>query len=144
MAIIDENKSFVNHELLVVNTFIDKNQRNRFNTLLSSKKGRAKARGLMSHSIRFVPHLIHEIPTNKQTSEEIIKILLQHKASTSCYLISEHTRLDKTVMGLAEAINEVVGSGIATIVSCIPGKLAYFEGEGFNNRFILISDKTHP
>jgi len=31
----------------------------------------------------------------------------------------------------------VVGWHDGTFISCIPGKLAYFEGEGLNERYIL-------
>ena len=40
-------------------------------------------------------------------------------------------------MPLHDALNDVVGSSDGTFVSCIPGKLAYFEGEEPNERYIL-------
>jgi len=64
-------------------------------------------------------------------------LLLSKNAPDVCYLISESTSLDGKVMPLEEAINKIVGSGIATIVSCIPGELAYYEGENLKNRLIL-------
>jgi hypothetical protein len=32
---------------------------------------------------------------------------------------------------------DVVGHNDGTFISCIPGRLAYFEGEGLNERYVL-------
>lgn len=40
-------------------------------------------------------------------------------------------------MPLAEALREIVGSGTAAIVSCIPGSPAFYEGEEAKERFLL-------
>jgi len=39
-------------------------------------------------------------------------------------------------MGLLDALKSVVGYGMGTVISCIPGRLGYFEGE-FRERYIL-------
>ena len=38
---------------------------------------------------------------------------------------------------LRAALEKTVGTGSGTIISCIAGKLAYFEGEEQNQRYIL-------
>jgi hypothetical protein len=38
---------------------------------------------------------------------------------------------------LLDALKETVGYGIGTVLSCVPGKLAYFEGE-LRERFLLV------
>ena len=40
-------------------------------------------------------------------------------------------------MELLAALKETVGYGIGTVISCMPGKLAYFEGE-LRERFLLL------
>jgi hypothetical protein len=40
-------------------------------------------------------------------------------------------------MSLREAISKVEGSNYGTLVSCIAGKLAYFETEDKSGRYIL-------
>jgi hypothetical protein len=135
-----QSNAATQNEELFIETFVDKGQKKRIKTLLKSKKGRKKFRDTLAHSIRFNPKFIKEIPKNKQTIENIIKLLSEKNTSGECSLISEHTSFDGKEMALEEAINNVVGSGIATIILCIPSKLAYYEGEGFNNRFILKSN----
>jgi|APLak6261703504_1056268.scaffolds.fasta_scaffold00407_8 hypothetical protein len=125
------------HENSLVTTFICNKQKQRISSLLKSKKGRQKIRSLLSHSIEFEPKFICKLPDDKQTAEDVFNLLLSKNAPDVCYLISESTSLDGKVMPLEEAINKIVGSGIATIVSCIPGELAYYEGENLKNRLIL-------
>lgn len=40
-------------------------------------------------------------------------------------------------MALDEALLKIVGTDTGALVSCIPGKLAYFEMEGFSERYLL-------
>jgi len=56
-------------------------------------------------------------------------------APEHCYTISEHDDLDGQSANLREMLDRLVGAGIETIVSCVPGRLVYFEGE--RERFIL-------
>lgn len=135
-----QNDSQLNHETLLVESFIIKEQKERFKTLLKNKNGRKKLREALAHSVKFDKRFAHEIPNDKQTARDIVKTLIDNNASKECYLISEHTLFDGKEMELEEAVNKIVGSGIATIISCIPGKLAYYEGEDFYDRLILISD----
>lgn len=125
------------HENLLVNTFISNKQKQRISSLLKSKKGRQKIRALLPHSIEFEAKFICKIPDNKQTAENIFSLLISKNAPDICYLISEHTSFDGKMMQLEEALKKIVGSGIATIISCIPGELAYYEGEDLKNRLIL-------
>ncbi|MFB5652314.1 hypothetical protein ACE5IS_16850 [Leptospira wolffii] len=54
------------------------------------------------------------------------------------YIISESTKLDDRFLNLDEALSEVIGFGASTIVSVIPGELAYYEGEDLGERFLLL------
>jgi hypothetical protein len=40
-------------------------------------------------------------------------------------------------MALGEALLQIVGAGNGTLISCTPGTLAYYEGEGPSDRCIL-------
>jgi hypothetical protein len=135
-------QSIQNHENLLVNTFISNKQKQRLSSLLKSKKGRQKIKALLPHSLEFDSKFIYKIPDNKQTAENIYDLLVSKNAPDTCYLISEHTSFDGKMMQLKEALNKIVGSGVATIISCIPGELAYYEGEDLNNRLILTHIKA--
>jgi hypothetical protein len=58
-------------------------------------------------------------------------------AGDTCHVISESPAIDGSRLPLPEALGVVVGFGLGTLLSCVPGKLAYFEGEGPSDRCIL-------
>jgi hypothetical protein len=43
--------------------------------------------------------------------------------------LSFDTELDCKELNLKDALEEVIGSGMGTILSCVPGRLAVFVGE---------------
>ena len=62
-------------------------------------------------------------------------ILRAMGAPGTCHVIGgEHDGKD---MELLIALQQIVGYGTGTVLSCIPGKLAYFEGE-IRERFLLV------
>jgi hypothetical protein len=54
----------------------------------------------------------------------------------SCRILSEDSDLDGKELPLLEALKKVVGYQMGTFLSCVPGKLAYFEDE--DDRWILV------
>jgi hypothetical protein len=50
--------------------------------------------------------------------------------------MSEDSDLDGKELPLLEALKKVVGYQMGTFLSCVPGKLAYFEDE--DDRWILV------
>ena len=40
-------------------------------------------------------------------------------------------------MPLRDALEGTIGQGMGTIICCVPGRLAYFEGEDMGARFVL-------
>ena len=51
-------------------------------------------------------------------------------------MMSSGEELDGRELDLAEALREVIGKGFGTLISCLPGRLAYFEGEAPTHRYI--------
>ena len=60
--------------------------------------------------------------------------LRKRGASGECYLVSVDRKLDGSTRPLADAVRD---ASEGTLVCCVPGKLAYYEGEAPKNRFIL-------
>lgn len=58
-------------------------------------------------------------------------------AGNTCYVISEDSDLDAISMDLDAAIAAFCARGMRTIVSCIPGQLAYYEAEYANEICVL-------
>jgi hypothetical protein len=81
----------------------------------------------MSYAIR--------VPSTHRLTPELSKLLKSRGAPDSCYAISEDDELDGKEVLLLDALALIRGRGIGTFLSCIPGKLAYFEDE--DQRWIL-------
>jgi len=77
------------------------------------------------------------IPADCQTASKIEKLLRVRGAPAACWLVSERSEWDGRQMPLANALDSVIGAGFGTVISCIPGRLGYFEGEGPENRHLL-------
>lgn len=58
-----------------------------------------------------------------------MRILAAMGSPPICHAISEDPSLDGRDLPLREALEEVVGSGMGTILSCIPGRLGFIETE---------------
>jgi hypothetical protein len=64
-----------------------------------------------------------------QGIENIYKLLRSKGAGPICWAISEEPEIDARELDLRAALEHVKGRQIGTILSCIPGKLAFFEGQ---------------
>jgi hypothetical protein len=125
----------VNHEEAAIKAFILPQRRERYLGFLSSQKGRKKFTDELAHFKALDPRYIVDIPTGKRNRSSLAKLLTSKGAGSRCWVISENSKLDAQEMELATALRETVGYGMGTIISCIPGKLAYFEDEDV--RYIL-------
>jgi hypothetical protein len=65
-------------------------------------------------------------------------LLLEERcAPSNCYVVSENPNIDTATMPLPDALARIGGSGMGTLVSCLPGQLGYFEGEESGERYVL-------
>ena len=78
------------------------------------------------------------LPSSQQDARAIERELRRRGAGESCYVVSEKLDLDGQRMRLGEVLDiEQLKGGMGTLVSCVPGSLALFEGEGPSDRCIL-------
>jgi hypothetical protein len=125
------------HESAFVDAFIVKPRRQRALELLASSKNRHKFTSKFDHHGRdyFAPECIRSIEPRHQHPPVIADILRAMGAPEICHVIgSEHDGKD---VELLTALKQIVGYGTGTVLSCIPGKLAYFEGE-IRERYLLV------
>ncbi|KZZ84845.1 hypothetical protein [Bacillus sp. SJS] len=70
-----------------------------------------------------------DVPKPNSAPEAIAKLLEQNGAGNSCYVISWDEEIDGKELPLLTALEQAVGMGMPSIISCIPDKLVYFEAE---------------
>lgn len=129
----------IEHEIKFVESFIRKEKRERYSLALKgSAKHRKKILDKFYHSLimHLLPECIIHLNSSLQSIISIRHLLLSKNAPLSCYLMG-NSELDKKTIALDDALNMVVGYDSGTVISCIPGKLAYYEAEGKNCRYIL-------
>lgn len=126
------------HEEMFVRSFVVANKRARYLSLLNSERGREKILAGFHHCRDLDSHYAQRIPHNQQSAQSIEALLKSKGAPKTCYVMSEDMTLDGREMELNAALSKIVGMDAGALVSCIAGKLAYFEMEGLSERYLLI------
>lgn len=113
-------------------------KKQRYHVLLETKRGREKIRSALDHfDIRNLdPRFCRRIESGKQSLPDILRMLKSLGAPSICYVMSSDRGLDGREMDLSEALEEILGKGMGAFISCVPGKLAYFEAEEAGERYI--------
>jgi hypothetical protein len=130
------------HERLLIENFVKKDKQERLRFLLSEPSRRKRLRAKFSSTFVFLEEKCRAIPSSDQNPADIYQLLQNSGAPERCYTISEDDDLDGQNANLREMLDRLVGAGIETIVCCVPGRLAYFEGE--QERFILSQPPSKP
>ncbi len=115
----------IDHEEQVIKAFILKEKRDRYLSFLKNRKRRKEALDRLNHCKDFDERFIKWLPSNA----DIVKILSQEGSPEQVYVMSDSQNIDGKMMPLSDAIHETSMNGWGTIVSCIPGKLAYYYDE---------------
>ena len=119
----------------MIRAFIVPHRQERYLGFIANPKKRAKLLGELAHFRALNPEFQVAIPPNQQNPEGVLKILRSRGASQRCWVISENREIDGLETDLTMALEETIGRQMGTIISCVPGKLAYFEDE--DARFVL-------
>jgi hypothetical protein len=125
------------HDLATIRAFIASERRDRYVGLLASARGRAKLRAGLAHLRDLDPRFARVVPPAEQTPDSVAAHLRSRGAPAECVLLAEDSALDGQRLPLDEALAAVVGRGMGAFVSCLPGRLAYYEGEEPGERYIL-------
>jgi hypothetical protein len=125
------------HEVAFVNSFVVPERRARVLELLSRPKSRQKQLDRLNHTPDLDPRFCAQIASGHQSNSEIERLLRDHGAPDEVYVFSSYPKFDRWCAPLNSAISKVVGFGFGSIISCLPGQLAYYEGESPRQRYIL-------
>lgn len=125
------------HASALIRAFVAPDRRERYLTLLGSARGRAKLQNGLAHFRDLDRRFAKPIAPAEQTPAGIAALLQARGAPDECVLLAEDCALDGRRLALTEALRQVLGRGMGAFVSCIPGRLAYFEGESAGERWLL-------
>jgi hypothetical protein len=125
----------VHNEHSLIAAFVKRSKRDRYRDMISSPRLRHKFTDQLAHFADFDPRYRLPIPSNKLFVDNIAFELQKRHSPSIVFAISEDPTLDQKELPLVEALKRIVGRGMGTVLSCIPGHLAFVETE--DERFIL-------
>lgn len=119
----------IDQEIAFINAFVLKDRHERLRSLVINPRRRKQFVQELAHFRWLDQRRIRTLAASAQNPEDIAKLLRQKGAPDVCLVVSEDCDLDRKQLPLLAALEEIVGCGMGTFISCVPGKLAYFEGE---------------
>jgi hypothetical protein len=133
-------RSLSEHELATIASFVVRDKRERLHSFVSNAKRRDKFLRELAHFRWFDPRFATPVAWVPDPSlglwegrldgiDRVEQLLKSKGAGKTCWATSENSELDGKELELHAALEAVTGHGMGTILSFIPGKLAYYEGE---------------
>jgi hypothetical protein len=122
------------HEEALIAAFISRRWRSRARQQLRSRR---RARWISDAEKAIDPRFAVPIAPSLHRPDAIAALLTSRSGEMLCWTISENRNFDAKSEILSRALHRIVGSGVVSFISCDPGRLVYFEGEGPGVRFIL-------
>jgi len=125
----------VHHENSLIAAFVKRTKRERYREIVSDSRRRRKFTAQLAHFKDFDPRYRVAIPSEKLSVNSIARELDKRHSPKIVFAISEDPAIDQKEVPLVQALEQIVGRGMGTILSCIPGRLVFVETE--DERFIL-------
>jgi len=119
----------VEHEAAFAQAFLASGKRARFIQLLADPKRRPEILGCLDRDLPYMPGFANEVPGAQDFPEELEKLLIAKGAGPTCRVIAKDLKADGRDLPLGEALRLVCLSGSGAILSCRPGRLAYYRPE---------------
>ena len=120
-----------------VRSFIVPRKRARLIELLANPKRRRDVRRTLPHFRDLDPRWIIPIRSGEHDAQSIERALRRLGARDFCHVISEDRVIDGQQLPLTVALHTVVSSFTGSLLSRVPGVLAYYEGEDLGANCIL-------
>lgn len=118
--------------------FLAEPTKRRLETLLElGEKRRRDVRELLHHSVRLDPRFAQHLTGSEAFSGPVEAMLRKRGAPSTCYVLAANSDLDGREMPLGEALGSIIGMGDGAFVSCIPGRLGFYEYEDMKSSYLL-------
>lgn len=122
-------------ETLIIDTFISRDYRDRLKFLLNHPKKRIVGLQWLNGPLDLDPR--YKYPIRPKSDAELVELLRKEGCPDQVYLMSSTRHLDGKILPLDDAVKQIGCYGYGTIMSCIPGKLAYWYAEEGAEKAIL-------
>lgn len=119
----------------LINSFFAPNRRERYRILLRDPDRRGEALNRLNHLA--VRDLDPRYATELSKKADVLALLKSKGAPDECYIVSDIPEIDGCTMRLGDALRAADRGVWGTIISCITGKLAYYQDEWAESRVLL-------
>ena len=108
------------------------------NSLLElGAKRRQDVRALLDHAVRLDPRFSEHLIGSDALAGRVETRLRKMGAPANCYVLAASSDLDGREMPLGEALGAIIGMDSGAFVSCIPGRLGFYEYEDMKSSYLL-------
>ncbi len=125
------------HEAALVKAFLTSEKRARWSQYLADTKRRKEILARMSVGLPFISELGTEVPGELDFPMELEKLLKAKGAGPACHVIVDGLKIDGRELPLSEALRAICMHERAAILSCLPGRLAYYKPSSPGRGIIL-------
>jgi hypothetical protein len=117
----------MNHEEAFVQAFLLSAKRARFIQHLGDRKRRRDMLVRLSEGLPYMPGFATEVPSHQDFPAELEKLLLARGAGPTCHVIAGGLKADGRELPLRDALTLVCMHELGAVLSCCPGRLAYYK-----------------
>lgn len=118
--------------------FLAEPTKRRMATLLElGGKRRRDVQALLDHSVRLHPLSCKHLAGSDAEAGAVAATLRKLGAPPTCFVVSADSDLDGRELPLGDALNAIIAKGNGAFVSCIPGRLGFYEYEDMKSSFLL-------
>lgn len=132
----------MNHEEAFAKAFITSEKRARFVQFLAEPKRRREMLDRLNRDLPYMPGFATAVPSQQDFPDELEKLLKAKGAGPTCYVIAAGLKADGRELPLREALHLICMNEYGAILSCLPGRLAYYKPE--SPRPGLILERQQP
>lgn len=119
----------MDHETEFVKGFLERGKWARYLQLLPDKGRRGEVLGRLNTKLDYLREFATEVPGSQDYPEELEKLLRSHGAPDTCHVLVKGLRIDGRELPLREALNTICLHMYGSVLSCLPGRLAYYRPE---------------
>ena len=121
------------HEKQTISAFILKEKRPRYRLILDDPQRRASGLDRLNHCRDLDPKYVTWLRSNAA----VVELLREAGSPETVYVISSTAAIDGQLLPLQAAVEGASLGGWGTIISCVPGRLAYYYDEVGERRALL-------
>jgi hypothetical protein len=121
--------SSVDHEAAFAKAFLPSEKRARFVQVLAQPRRRKEMLVQLNGHLPYLAAYATAVPSEQDFPDALVTLLRSKGAGPTCYVIADGLKADGRELPLREALMLICMHRSGAILSCLPGRLAYYKPE---------------